>query len=156
MVAGGGDAPVDFGLVGDVVGVNEPLLRMLIGAEFIPVLACLGADEAGSVYNINADAVASRLSCVLSANVLVLVTEVGAVLSDPADPTSRIARLSKADVSRAIDEGTITGGMIPKLTEGFRALDEGVLAVLVVGKLREGDLLRALTSLGSAGTLLVG
>ena len=156
VVAGGGDAPVDFGLVGDVVGVNEALLRMLIDAAFIPVVACLGADEAGVIYNINADAVASRLSCVLSASVLVLVTEVGAVLADPSDASSRIARLSKTEASRAIDEGKITGGMIPKLTEGFRALEEGVPAVLVVGKLREGDLLRALTSPGSAGTLLVG
>jgi acetylglutamate kinase len=154
IVAGGGDLPIDFGLVGDVRGVNEDLFAMLIGAAYIPVVACLGADEGGAVYNINADAVASQLARALSAQVLVLVTEVGAVLSDPSDPSSRIARLTKTDAMRAIDEGRVRGGMIPKLTEGFAALEKGVRSVLIVGKLLEGDLLRALTAPGSSGTLL--
>jgi acetylglutamate kinase len=154
IVAGGGDLPIDFGLVGDVRDVNEDLFAMLIGAAYIPVVACLGADEGGAVYNINADAVASQLARALSAQVLVLVTEVGAVLSDPTDPSSRIARLTKTDAMQAIDEGRVRGGMIPKLTEGFAALEKGVRSVLIVGKLLEGDLLRALTAPGSSGTLL--
>jgi len=153
VVAGGGD---DFGLVGDVQGVNEELFGLLVGATYIPVVACLGADEEGAVYNINADVVASQVARALSATVLVLVTEVGAVLSDPADPSSRIARLSKADAMRAIDAGLVRGGMIPKVTEGFLALEKGVRSVLIVGKLQEGDLARALTAPGSTGTLLIG
>jgi acetylglutamate kinase len=154
VVAGGGDLPIDFGLVGDVQGVNDALFELLLGAAYIPVVACLGADEAGAVYNINADAVASRLARALSASVLVLVTEVGAVLSNPADPSSRIARLAKSDAMRAIDAGVVRGGMIPKVTEGFLALEKGVRSVLIVGKLQEGDLARALTAPGSTGTLL--
>ncbi len=154
VVAGGGDAPIDFGCVGDVTGVNDALLALLIGAGYIPILACLAADEAGNVYNINADAVASQLARALDAEALVLVTEVGAVLGDPRDPSSRIARLTNAATQDAIAKGSIAGGMIPKLTEGFAALDKGVRSVLVVGKLAPGDLARAVKSPGSVGTVL--
>jgi acetylglutamate kinase len=154
VVAGGGALPIDFGCVGDVVGVNERLLELLLGAGHIPVVACLGADESGAVFNINADAVASHMARALDAEALILVTEVGAVLADPADPSTRLARLTRAAAEQAIASGSIRGGMIPKLTEGFAALDQGVRSVLVVGKLGAGDLVRAVTSPGSVGTLL--
>jgi len=155
VVAGGGEAPIDFGLVGDVTGVNEELFGLLVGAAYIPVVACLGADDSGAVYNINADSVASRLALTLSAAALVLVTDVAAVLSDPTDPSSRIACLTKGDAAVAIEQGKVRGGMIPKLTEGFAALEQGVRSVLVIGKLKPGDLVRAVASPGSVGTLLV-
>jgi acetylglutamate kinase len=117
-------------------------------------VACLAADESGAVYNINADAVASHMARALDAEALVLVTEVGAVLSDPADPSTRMARLTKGDAKQAIADGRIRGGMIPKLTEGFAALDQGVRSVLIVGKLGTGDLARAVMSPGSVGTVL--
>jgi acetylglutamate kinase len=154
VVAGGGEAPIDFGLVGDVIGVNEGLFSLLAQASYIPVVASLGADDEGNVYNINADVVASQVACELRAKHLVLVTEVGAVLSDPSDPGARIARLTKAEATRAIDEGKIRGGMIPKLTEGFAALDRGVRSVLIVGRLAPGDLVRAVDAPGSVGTVL--
>ena len=154
VVAGGGDAPIDFGCVGDVTGVNEALLALLLGAGHIPVVACLAADESGAVYNINADAVASQMARALDAEALILVTEVGAVLADPADASTRMARLTRADADQAIADGRIRGGMIPKLTEGFAALDQGVRSVLVIGKLGTGDLARAVTSPGSLGTVL--
>jgi acetylglutamate kinase len=154
VVAGAGETPIDFGFVGDVIGVSHPLLSLLMGASYVPVVACLGADESGAVYNINADAVASHMAEELGAAALVLVTGVGAVLSDPSDPSTRLVRLSKIDAERAISEGKIRGGMIPKLTEGFAALDHGVPLVLIVGRLASGDLARAVTTAGSVGTLL--
>jgi acetylglutamate kinase len=153
VVAGGGEAPIDFGLVGDVTGVNEALFSLLTGASYIPVVASVGADEQGNVYNINADVVASQVACALGAAALVLVTEVGAVLTDAADPSTRIPRLTKSEATRGIEEGKIRGGMIPKLTEGFAALDRGVRSVLIVG-LGPGDLVRAVTTPGSVGTVL--
>jgi acetylglutamate kinase len=154
VVAGGGDAPIDFGCVGDVVGVNEALLGLLLGAGHIPVVACLAADESGALYNINADAVASQMARALDAEALVLITEVGAVLGDPSNLSTRMPRLTHAEAKQAIADGRITGGMIPKLTEGFAALDKGVRSVLVIGKLGAGDLARAVTSPGSLGTVL--
>lgn len=154
VVDGAGDLPIDFGRVGDVVGVNADLLTLLARAGHIPVLACLGADEQGAVYNINADAVASSVATALGAVILVLLTDVRAVFADPADPATRIARLTRREARQAIDSGRVRGGMIPKLTEGFLALERGVKAVLIVGQLQPGELERALQQPGEIGTLL--
>ncbi len=155
VVTGGGPDPVDFGFVGDVVGVNAELIALLIGAGYVPALACLGADTSGGTYNINADAVANQVAIRLDARALVLVTDVPGVLRDVSDPSSRIGRLTVAEGKRAIDEGVITKGMIPKVEESFAAIAEGVRAVHIVGRLERGDLARAVTSPGSVGTVLV-
>jgi acetylglutamate kinase len=155
VVTGGGPDPVDFGFVGDVVGVNRELIALLLGGGYVPVLACLGADESGGVYNINADAVANQVAIRLDARALVLVTDVPGVLRDVADPSSRIGRMTVAEGRRAIEEGVVTKGMIPKLEESFAAITEGVRAVHVVGRLERGDLARAVTDPGSVGTVLV-
>jgi len=155
MVSGGGPEPVDFGYVGDVVGVNDALIGLLVGDGFVPVIACLGADEKGGVYNINADAVANQVAIRLDARALVLVTDVPGVMRDLNDPTSRIGRLTFAEGKRAIEDGVVTKGMIPKLEESFAAIAQGVRAVHIVGRLFRGDLTRAVTSPGEVGTVLV-
>ncbi len=155
IVSGGGPEPVDFGFVGDVVGVNDALIGLLVNDGFVPVLACLGADEKGGVYNINADAVANQVAIRLDARALVLVTDVPGVMRDIHDPASRIGRLTLAEGKRAIEEGVVTKGMIPKLEESFAAIAQGVRAVHIVGRLTRGDLMRAVTSPGEVGTVLV-
>jgi acetylglutamate kinase len=154
VVAGAGDEPVDFGLVGDVVGVDQTLLELLVKGGYLPVVACLGADETGAVYNINADVVAGQMARALAARALVLVTDVPFVRADPDDEGSRLATLTRSDAEAAIRAGRIRGGMIPKLIEAFSALEQGVAAVLVVGRLGRGDLVRALEKPGEMGTLL--
>jgi acetylglutamate kinase len=155
VVTGAGPDPIDFGHVGDVTGVNEELLSLLGGAGYTPVVACLGADEQGRVYNINADIVANRLAIALDARALVLVSDVPGVLRDVSDAGSRIPRLSVADGKKAIADGTVTKGMIPKLEESFAAIAEGVRAVHVVGRLERGQLAREVAAPGSVGTVLV-
>lgn len=155
VVTGGGPDPVDFGFVGDVVGVNSELIALLGDSGYVPVLACLGADAQGGVFNINADAVANQVAIRLDAKALVLVTDVPGVLRDVSDPSSRIGRLTVAEGKRAIDEGVITKGMIPKVEESFAAIEQGVRAVHVVGRLSKGDLARAVREPGSVGTVLV-
>jgi acetylglutamate kinase len=155
VVTGGGPDPVDFGFVGDVVGLNTDLVALLLGGGYVPVLACLGADDKGGVFNINADAVANQVAIRLDARALVLVTDVTGVLRDVADPTSRIGRMTVSEGRRAIEEGIVTKGMIPKLEESFEAIAQGVRAVHIVGKLERGDLAKAVTSPGSVGTVLV-
>lgn len=150
-----GHGVVDFGHVGDVDGVNQDLLSLLLGGGYLPVLACLGADENGAVYNINADTVANGVAVALGAAGLLLVSDVPGVLRDVADPKSRIPRLTEAEARAAIADGTITKGMIPKLEESFAALAAGVRAVYVLGKLGPGELVRATESPGSVGTVLV-
>jgi acetylglutamate kinase len=155
VVAGAGPDPVDFGHVGDVVGVNVELVRSLLGLGYVPVVACLGAGDDGAIYNINADTVANHVAIALGARALVVVTDVPGVLRDISDPASRVARLTEAESKAAIASGVVTKGMIPKLEESFAAIKAGVRAVHVVGKLAAGDLARALTEPGSVGTMLV-
>ena len=155
LVTGGGDEPVDFGFVGDVIGVNDALINLLTGDGYVPVLACLGADQRGGVYNINADAVANQVAIRLDAGALVLVTDVPGVMRDIKDPSSRIGRMTLADGQKAIADGVVTKGMIPKLEESFAAIAEGVRAVHIVGNLAKGDLARAVANPGAVGTVLV-
>ncbi len=152
IVAGGGDAPVDFGLVGDIAGFDLKLLGLLGDAGYWPVLAALGADDAGQVLNINADVVASQLAAAVGAQALVAVTAVGGVRRDKNDPATRMARLTVSDARAAIAAGTVAGGMIPKLEEAFASLAAGVPAVHIVAP---GEIARTLSAPGTVGTLLV-
>ncbi len=154
-VAGAGPDPIDFGHVGDIVGVRAELVRVLLNLRYVPVIACLGVGDDGAIYNINADTVANHVAMALGARALVVVTDVPGVLRDVADPSSRVARLSEAESKEAIASGVVTKGMIPKLEESFAAIRAGVRAVHIVGKLGHGDLVRALTEPGSVGTVLV-
>jgi acetylglutamate kinase len=155
VVSGAGPEPIDFGHVGDVTGIHRELFARLAEGGYVPVVACLGADERGNVYNINADVVANQIAIELDARALVLVSDVAGVLRDVGDPASRIARLSVAEGKRAIADGVVTGGMIPKLEESFASLAQGVHAVHIVGRLARGQLAREVADPGSVGTVLV-
>jgi acetylglutamate kinase len=155
VVSGGGPDPIDFGHVGDVVGFDLALLEVLWSAGRVPVIACLGADARGEVYNINADIVGNQLAGALRADHLFLVTSTPGVLRDVADPSSRLPLLSVAAARAAIADGTVSGGMIPKLEEAILVLASGVQAIHIVGRLAAGDLVRARDAPGTIGTTLV-
>jgi acetylglutamate kinase len=154
VVSGGGPDPIDFGHVGDVIGFNVELLRLLWAGGYVPVVACLGADEAGHVYNINADVVGNQLAGAVAADHLFLVTATPGVLRDVRDPASRLPLLTVEQARAAIADGTVTGGMIPKLEEAIAVLGTGVRAIHIVGKLAAHDLLRAADAPGTVGTTL--
>lgn len=155
VIAGGGDEPVDLGLVGKLVAINHTLIDVLLDAGFTPVLACLGGAKDGAVYNINADVVACQLAVLLGADRLVLYTGTPGVLRDINDPASRLPNLSATEARALIDEGIIAGGMIPKVDEALRALETGkVGAIHIVGHLGEGDLSRELRNPGTLATAL--
>jgi acetylglutamate kinase len=155
VVSGGGPDPVDFGLVGDITGFNRELLDLLSFAGYVPVVACLAADPDGQVLNVNADIVANQLASALEAQALVLVTSAPGVLRDVKDPSSRLQRLTVAEARAAIADGTVTGGMIPKLEESIAVLASGrVGAIHIVGEVAPGDLRRELAEPGVLGTAL--
>jgi acetylglutamate kinase len=85
----------------------------------------------------------------------VLVTSTPGVLRDVKDPASRIARIDRSQFDRMVADGTISGGMIPKVEESFDVLKGGARSVVIVGKLGDGDLVRAVLEPGSVGTVLV-
>jgi len=152
VVSGAGDAPIDFGLVGDIDGFDLDLLDALDARDALPVIACLGADTSGTVLNINADVVASQLAGMVRAAALVACTAVGGVRRDKDDPATRLARLTVAEARAAIADGTVQGGMIPKLEEAFAPLAAGVAAVHIVAP---SEIATSLLEPGSVGTLLV-
>jgi acetylglutamate kinase len=151
-VSGSGGALVDFGLVGDVDGIDRAPLDALDAAGYLPVLACLAGGAAGEVLNINADVVASQLAAAIGARALVACTAVGGVRRDKDDPSTRLPRLTVAEARAAIADGTVQGGMIPKLEEAFAPLAAGVAAVHVVAPL---EIAITLAAPGTVGTLLV-
>lgn len=154
VVSGCGDAPVDFGLVGDVVAINSDLIRSLLNLDLVPVIASLGADAQGQPFNINADVVANAAATALAAEVLVLVTAVGGIFSDLADPSSRLSVLSPTQARAAITDGTIQGGMIPKVEESLLAMEQGLGSTLIVDVKAPDAIRSALQNPGSVGSLL--
>ncbi|MGE0551229.1 MAG: acetylglutamate kinase [Kofleriaceae bacterium] len=150
-----GPDPVDLGLVGDVTGFNLELLALLWSHGYVPVIACLGADNAGAVFNINADTVGNQLAAALEADRLFLVTSTPGVLRDVNDPSSRLAQLTCSQARAAIADGVVSGGMIAKLEEAMAIVDQGVGTIHILGKLGAGDLVRSVREPGAVGTTLV-
>lgn len=142
---------VDFGHVGDIESVDPKLLQTLLAADFVPVMASLGGDDAGNILNINADTVASEIASVLKAEKLFLVTDVDGILR--ADKTL-ISRVTPNEIDRLIAEGVIKGGMVPKAQSAVEALKDGVQSVHIIsGKKRSTLLAEVFTDTGS-GTMI--
>jgi acetylglutamate kinase len=112
---------VDFGWVGDVDSTDPTLLHVLLAAGVVPVVAPLGVDREGLVYNVNADTVAVALAEALGADRLVFVAEAGGLRRDPRDPASRIAACDAGLVAIGVAEGWITDGMRVKLDTALAA-----------------------------------
>lgn len=155
VVTGAGSEPIDLGLVGDVVSVNTGLLEVLAAAGYVPVVASLGSDGAGHVYNINADIVAGAVAEALGAAQLFHVTGAPGVLQDPKDPSSRIPRLTVSEARAAMASGRVTGGMIPKIEESLKVLGHRIGAIHIVGAQTPGALCAEARAPGSVGTVLV-
>jgi len=117
---------VDLGHVGDIVSINTKLLNALCADEYIPVISSVGTDENGQSYNINADTAASAVATALKAEKLIFLTDIDGVRADPEDPSSLIPVLSTEHALSLIADGTISGGMIPKVTACIDAIEKGV------------------------------
>lgn len=158
-VSGGGEEPVDFGLVGDVVEIRTAVIEHLWAGGYTPVINTLGvgletAGFACPVFNINADTVSSAIAGALRVDHLFLMTGVPGVLRDKDDPSTRIARLSAAEARGAIEMKVIVGGMIPKVEEALANLALGIGAVHILGA-TAGALQAEAATPGSVGTVLV-
>ncbi|TGU75039.1 acetylglutamate kinase [Geomonas terrae] len=143
---GGGVEMVDIGFVGDVVEVNPAILQALEKGGFIPVIAPVGVGRDGQSYNINADVVAGKVAAALGAEKLILLTDVSGVKDKEGELLSSIPL---ADVPALIENGTVTGGMIPKVTCCTDALAAGVKkAHIVDGRIEHAILLEIFTNVG--------
>lgn len=133
VVSGGDSEPIDFGEVGDVTGIHEGLLNALLGLGLVPVIATLGVDDAGRVYNINADTTVIRIANALQAELLLLTTEIGGIFRDPNDAATRIESIQIDEIPQLIRQEVIKGGMIPKVEEAAVGLRAGIQKVAIVG-----------------------
>src|SRR3712207_2739531 len=96
---------VDFGHVGDVVEINTRLLSLLLEADYLPVVSSLGADDDGSVFNINADTIAAEIAAQLKAEKLILLSDVNGIYLDAADETTKLSRLTVSEAEEMIRNG---------------------------------------------------
>ncbi|HHJ39920.1 MAG: acetylglutamate kinase [Methylothermaceae bacteria B42] len=144
---------IDLGHVGDVESIDPSVVDMLVQGDFIPVIAPIGVGEDGGSYNINADLVAGKMAQVLGAEKLILLTNTLGVLDKEG---ALLTGLSLEEVTRLIADGTISGGMIPKIRCAMDALQGGVQSVHIIdGRIEHAVLLELFTDRG-IGTLLGG
>lgn len=143
---------LDLGFVGDIVEVDRTLLDLLAKSEMIPVIAPVAPGRDGHTYNVNADTFAGAIAGALSATRLLFLTDVPGVLDADGN---LIKQLSVAEAKAMIADGTISGGMIPKVETCIHAIEAGVEGVVILnGKTAHAVLLEIFTKHG-AGTLIV-
>lgn len=144
---------IDIGHVGEVASIDPAVLNLLESEDFIPVVAPIGVGADGEAYNINADVVASKIAQVLGAEKLLLLTNTAGVLDKEG---KLLTGLSARDVEALIENGTIYGGMLPKIDFALDAVRGGVKTVQIIdGRVPHAVLLELLTDKG-VGTLIRG
>jgi len=142
-------ADLDIGFVGQIIAANSTMIREAMDFEVIPVVTPLAMDFQQQVYNVNADLAACELAKSLKARKLVFLSDVPGVLRDPKDETSRISHIRISDVPGLIENGVLSGGMLPKIRSCVEALENGVTQVhMIDGRLPHSLLLEIFTTQG--------
>ncbi|HYP02729.1 MAG TPA: acetylglutamate kinase [Pyrinomonadaceae bacterium] len=146
---------VDFGHVGDVVKIDDRLLRVLLDHDYLPVVSPLGADSRGRIFNINADTIAAEIAVWLEAEKLILLSDVDGLYLRPGESATKLSRLTVEEVGKLLKDGVATGGMIPKLQNITELLHRGVRSAHIIkGSLRNTLLSEVFTDEGT-GTMIV-
>jgi acetylglutamate kinase len=142
---------IDIGLVGDIVSIDPSLITLLDSGAFIPVIAPIGVGAEGETYNINADVVAGKIAQVLGAEKLVLLTNTPGVLDQSG---KLLTGITPKQVDDMVADGTLSGGMLPKISSALDAARSGVKSVHIIdGRVEHALLLEILTDEG-VGTLI--
>ena len=145
----------ELGYVGAINRVDPQPILDVLAMGYIPVVATVGYDDQGNVYNINADTAAARLAGVLKAESLISMTDIAGILRDKDDPSSLIPRIHVSDVSALMHEGVISGGMSPKAECCIEAIRRGVKKVFILdGRIPHAILMEIFTDEG-IGTMFV-
>ena len=126
---------IDFGYVGDIKKINGDLISTLLMNGYVPVIACLGINNDGQVFNINADTLATQIALALKTNKLVFITDVLGVSEQGNSYPMKTLKIDKA--TRMIKNGTIIKGMIPKIENIKSAVENGIKNILIVGGLNK-------------------
>ncbi len=145
----------ELGYVGEITNVNVQPITDLLEKGYIPVISTVGCDKDGNVYNINADTAASKIAGILGAESLISMTDIEGILRDKDDPSTLISKICVEDAPKLVEEGVISGGMIPKVECCIDAIKSGVRKVFIIdGRIPHSILIETLTNEG-IGTMFV-
>ena len=140
--------------VGKIVEVNPEIIKDNLDAGYISMIATVGADREGNIYNVNGDIAGSAIAGALKAEKYILLTDVPGLLEEPSMDESLISHVYKEDLPILFENGTITGGMIPKINSCIDALNQGVKKVHILdGRVRHSIITELFTDAG-VGTLI--
>lgn len=144
----------ELGFVGEIVDTNIKVVTDILENGYIPVISTLGCDAEGNVYNINGDTAAAYIAGALNAKRMIMLTDIAGIMRDKDDPDSLISEISIGEALDLCNDGTIAGGMIPKVDSCIKALEMGVEnCVIMDGCVPHAILMELLTPEG-AGTLI--
>ena len=144
-----------LGYVGEITNVNVQPILDVIDKGYIPVVSTVGCDNEGNVYNINADTAAAKIAGELKAESLISMTDISGILQDKDDPTTLIPKITLAEAPKLIEDGIISGGMLPKVECCTNAIKWGVNQVFIIdGTIPHSILIETLTDEG-IGTMFV-
>ena len=145
-----------LGYVGEIINVNIDCVNDLLEKGYIPVISTIGCDGEGNAYNINGDTAAARIAGALKAKTLIMMTDIAGLLKDKDDPSTLIPEITVSQAKNLIKDGTIQGGMIPKIQCCIDAIEHGVKNVTIMdGRIPHSILMETLTDEG-AGTMVLG
>lgn len=151
---GSGSVDIDIGLVGQVREVDTEILDVLTDNGFIPVIAPIGTGPGGRSYNVNADYAASAIAGAVKADKLVLLTDVEGIMDSRGGEEKLVSSVNRQEAARLMEEGVITGGMIPKVQCCLEALEKGVGRIHIInGTVMHSLLLEIFTESG-IGTMI--
>ena len=149
-----GNEKIDIGFVGEIKEVNIEIIKFLEDNNYIPVISSIGTDRNGQTYNINADYVAGAIAGKLQADRLIFLTDVDGIFLDYENKDSLISNVTEKAVEKLIADGTISGGMLPKVNTCLEAIKNGVDNVIILNGKLEHSLLLELFTVEGAGTLI--
>ena len=145
----------DLGFVGRVVNVDTEQLRWVLNRGEVPIVTPLARDMNGQIFNINADMAACEVAAQIKADKLVFLSDVPGVLRDPADESSLVSTIRRDQVEAFVEQGILSGGMVPKIRSAAAALDAGTHKVhLIDGRIQHSLLLEIFTDRG-VGTQII-
>ncbi|MDO5860519.1 acetylglutamate kinase [Methanobrevibacter sp.] len=145
---------VDLGLVGEVDCINTGLLDMFLDNNYIPVISPVGIAKDGTSLNLNADTAAGEVASAVGAEKLIILTDVPGVLRDPSDPDSLIQKIRVDEIPDLIEEGIISGGMIPKIETCVNAINNGVKSCHIIDGRKKHSLLLEVFTTDGIGTMI--
>ncbi len=148
-----GGNKIDIGFVGEVTNVNKDVIVNFLNCKFIPVISPIGCDTEGNSYNINADYAAAFISGALKAEKLLIMTDIDGVYTDVKDQSTLLPSITIDKIKQYIEEGIITGGMIPKLECCIDTLKRGTKSVHLIDGRKEHSLI--LNIINNTGTKII-